>query len=1114
MVGPGAVRFPCYHTVDSQPPVSENVAGTTKVDFVPLFRDLDTSYGTFELYQNIGFQRPCQDYSLEELRLIDYAQSGAADVTSKQAASGSIENDKAGPGPRKVSSIESLPEELVTEIAQRLCSNDLKSLRLASRRLSKTTFYVFAQCIPSVHFVALTESGLRSFLPLSRNYDLAGRILTVNLLSPFIVTEDEDSDQEHVCYQDPRLADCPIRIQKNLVRGQSELHIRLLSEILGNLRILRRVRLRAFPVITSREPLEHALAAQYPMSSWAFYCVMAAVQRAANHLPELAFEEVELFSQAACSGKLTKPPPTDISPLAWELEPISGLESLDLRVESTEQLDGAIRHPSMFRYMRAILAAAAPGLESLSLTSSDCHQREVLNGILGDGMRMPKLKSLALTSSRVTFETLKAIAFPKLYTEINRAHDHFGPSSIKQDQVKIYRERKPWAHAQIHVLIHTGQLYIIDYMQGASNVARGYAGLSSLYRALIAVDDPTTIPNVEFILDIEDTPVLDAPADRIVWAWNRPMKNLNTWVAPDFDGWAVSSYISFRDRLRHIEEPFALKIPKAAWRGNINNGVREALMAVVNNTSSDGWADVATMKGHRLHMAEFCKYMFAIHTEGIAWSGRLRYLQNCESVAVNYIAVRNDFSDLEEKIKHYLARPALAERIAKTSAATFRDRYLTPAAEACYWRRMVRSWADCQAFKPEQYEDVHQADGTTIKDGFLYIDGGVELFKNPSEIILGYNQKLLRIDIKHPWDPEDNTTRYMCIYKPNNTPPSLVRGALYRGHPNDTKLYTYGGTLCLANTSFDTSATQMPETSTIWGYGTSAGTWSSHDIKYDAPWRPNRGSYAEAPALSPTFYLNGQLDAGSYQGTSLFGNATQYLDGMVIFNTAHSHTINVTTISLGRPRVAGGLVYIEGVGANGALIAAGGMQRPEAGSRDELKTLLGTVKPQAETYRLLDPTSAWWQLLLPIIQVITCTYMYGGIDVTGKSPVMFDDVYTLSLPSFTWTRTDVPGNKFRWGHTCHLTNSRQMLTVDGSLDSSVYDIETKAQQVNLSNIACAGHLDEMAVLDLTTLQWGSMFNLPEHSYEVPDAVVSRIGGNGMGGATMIYGTAECDNWAD
>lgn len=337
MAGPGAARFPCYYTVDSQPSISENVNGTTKVDFIPLFRDLDTSYGTFELYQNIGFQRPCQDYSLEELRLIDYAQSGAAVSTPEQAASDSIENNKAEPDSPKVTSFESLPEELVTEIAQRIGLNDLRSLRLASRRLSKTSFYVFAQRIPSAHYVTLTESGLRSFLPLSQNYDLAGRISTVNLWSPFLVAETEDSDQQHVCYKDPRLADCPIRVQESLVRGQSELHISLLSKILGNLRNLRRVKLRAFPVITSRDTLDLAFAARYPMSSWAFHCVVAAVQRAADHLPELAFEEAELFSQCACSGKLGKPPPTDISPLSWELEPISGLKSLEFCVRSTEQ---------------------------------------------------------------------------------------------------------------------------------------------------------------------------------------------------------------------------------------------------------------------------------------------------------------------------------------------------------------------------------------------------------------------------------------------------------------------------------------------------------------------------------------------------------------------------------------------------------------------------------------------------------------------------------------------------------------------------------------------------------------------------------------------------------
>ncbi|OJD32120.1 uncharacterized protein BKCO1_4100042 [Diplodia corticola] len=359
------------------------------------------------------------------------------------------------------------------------------------------------------------------------------------------------------------------------------------------------------------------------------------------------------------------------------------------------------------------------------------------------------------------------IAFPDLYTEVYRARDHLGLNSVKQIQVQIYSERKPWAHAQIHVLIHSGQLYIVDEMKGASNRARALAGLANLYRAITALDDPSTIPNVEFILDLEDTPTLDAPKDRIVWGWNRPKSNLNTWVAPDFDGWAfpnpdLGSYISFRDRIQYTEQPFVTKIPKAVWRGANNNQVREALLSVVeaseahqssslssstsaqstgsgssSSTLDESWADVRKMSEHRMHMAEFCKYMFPIHTEGVAWSGRLRYLQNCESVPIihqplqhqahyydllaadgphqNYIAVRNDFADLEEKVKFYLDRPELAARIARNSVATFRDRYLTPAAEACYWRRMIRSWSEVQAWEPEKYVDVMQHDGSVWK---------------------------------------------------------------------------------------------------------------------------------------------------------------------------------------------------------------------------------------------------------------------------------------------------------------------------------------------------------------------------------------------------------------
>ncbi|KAF2425797.1 hypothetical protein EJ08DRAFT_638369 [Tothia fuscella] len=339
------------------------------------------------------------------------------------------------------------------------------------------------------------------------------------------------------------------------------------------------------------------------------------------------------------------------------------------------------------------------------------------------------------------------IAFPKLYTELDRAKYHLGKSSVRQESLKMWREDKPYAHGQVHVLIHSGQMYIIDEKKGACDRARAIAGLSNLYRAIIAFPNPAAIPNVEFIIDIEDTPTDNVPSNRVVWAWNRPNNELNTWIMPDFDGWAfpdpdLGSYTSFRNRLQFYEKPFEEKDSRVVWRGALNNPIRNAL---IDATKDKEWADVGTMNA-RLHMAEFCKYQYPIHTEGNAWSGRLRYLQNCNSITLihdlkfmahyydlleaegenqNYIHVKSDFSDLEEKIKYYQANPELAQRIAANSVNTFRDRYLTPAAEACYWRRMIRNWAEVQAFEPEAY---HKPD----KSGFRKQRGiDWELWMNP-----------------------------------------------------------------------------------------------------------------------------------------------------------------------------------------------------------------------------------------------------------------------------------------------------------------------------------------------------------------------------------------------
>ena len=60
---------------------------------------------------------------------------------------------------------------------------------------------------------------------------------------------------------------------------------------------------------------------------------------------------------------------------------------------------------------------------------------------------------------------------------------------------------------------------------------------------------------------------------------------------------------------------------------------------------------------------------------------------------------------------YYLSHPAEAARIAEESVRTFRDRYLTPAAEACYIRRMIYEWATVQTFEPQLFKNVTSDDG-------------------------------------------------------------------------------------------------------------------------------------------------------------------------------------------------------------------------------------------------------------------------------------------------------------------------------------------------------------------------------------------------------------------
>lgn len=329
-------------------------------------------------------------------------------------------------------------------------------------------------------------------------------------------------------------------------------------------------------------------------------------------------------------------------------------------------------------------------------------------------------------------------AFPDLYYEIDRS-------------VKYWKDRKhnftaadidiDWrGDGAMRVLIHDNQLRITHQkfaLTGAYDV-RAWPVLHLLQRAVLgAAAAGEKLPTVEFPVVVDDMALLPGGEDdtRTAWTWTRNFHNKvseRLWIMPDFNFWATGSSSSFYEmqwRAREFDAPFTSKIPKAVWRGVIwtNQYIRGNLM---EKAAGKDWADVKETewvnKTDFMNMEDQCRYAFVIHTEGRSWSGRLKSLLDCNSVTIvhdldwqaylyhllipegphqNYVPVKRDFSDLEKKVKHLMRNSDEAQRIADNAVATFRDRYLTMAAQTCYWRRMVQRWSEV-AETPEIHETV------------------------------------------------------------------------------------------------------------------------------------------------------------------------------------------------------------------------------------------------------------------------------------------------------------------------------------------------------------------------------------------------------------------------
>jgi hypothetical protein len=335
------------------------------------------------------------------------------------------------------------------------------------------------------------------------------------------------------------------------------------------------------------------------------------------------------------------------------------------------------------------------------------------------------------------------IAFPDLWFEIDRSISIWKNNisrPIAAEDISL-----DWQPGGVfRALIHENQLRILETKgildQGGSQMPfeRTIAVWQQIHRAILgATATGEMLPSIEFSVSVDDKPMFqEGKSDdtHTIWAFCRHRETRahdRVFLMPDFNFWSwrgvAGSFAEMQAYGKDLDRPLSDKIPKVAWRGAVwtNPGVRSPL---IETTKHKPWADVLEFdwatRSNFVSIEDFCRFAFLVHTEGRSWSGRLKYLLNCESVTMihelewtahyyhllnseghdqNYVPVKRDFSDLGDKVQHYLDHPREAQRIADNGIATFRERYLTLAAEACYWRRLIEGWNEV-ADSPEIYE--------------------------------------------------------------------------------------------------------------------------------------------------------------------------------------------------------------------------------------------------------------------------------------------------------------------------------------------------------------------------------------------------------------------------
>ncbi|KAF1347039.1 hypothetical protein BDV97DRAFT_371569 [Delphinella strobiligena] len=386
---------------------------------------------------------------------------------------------------------------------------------------------------------------------------------------------------------------------------------------------------------------------------------------------------------------------------------------------------------------------------------------------------------------------------------------------------------------------------------------------------------------------------------------------------------------------------------------------------------------------------------------------------------------------------------------------------------------------------------------TTIIDRKLYIDGGLvnyggSLQSDPTNYT---NTWLLYadLDVLYMSFPQeyDNLTK-------NATVPSVQGGVLWADTVNKL-FYVYGG-------EYPSGSTAEPFT--LWVYDVIYDQWNETTTDTSGIVRTSFGAGVAVDTTAFGYYYGGWMSNASIPNWSSEPIATS---GFLLYDMNSGVFTNTSGPDL-TPRAEGVLLYIP-ASDNGMLVYFGGIQTPFGAGNNSW-----TGVPMSEIYLYDIASGKWYQQSatgdVPDMRRRFCAgatwasdqssyniYLYGGLSMPPNT-MGFDDVYILTIPSFTWIKwypsTNGTGTSPHHSLSCNVIDGSQMIIMGGTFPNSS-NIQCDAKQIY------GQHNLNLGQQDPQDAEW-FVFLPNVTSYQVPATINSVISGSATGAASLTTPT--------